>query len=61
MLFMESRHQNVAFLSAENWLNDLTFLTDITQYLSELNIKVQGEIQLVNKLFEQVCAIEKNS
>ena len=25
--FMESKHQNVAFLSDENWLNDLTFLT----------------------------------
>ena len=28
--FMESKHQNVAFLSDENWLNDLAFLTDIT-------------------------------
>ena len=41
MLFMESKHQNVAFLSDENWLNDLAFLTDITQHLSELNFKLQ--------------------
>ena len=28
---MESKHQNVAFISDENWLNDLEFLTNITQ------------------------------
>ena len=58
-LFMESKHQNVAFLSDENWLNDLVFLTDIAQHLSELNMKVQGKRQLVNKLFEYICAFER--
>ena len=29
-LLMESNNQNVAFLSDENLLNDLAFLTDIT-------------------------------
>ena len=57
--FMESKHQNVAFLSDENWLNDLAFLTDITQHLSDLNLKLQGKSQLVNKLFEHICAFEK--
>ena len=57
--FKKSKHQNVAFLSNENWLNDLAFLTDITQHLSGLNLKVQGKCQLVNKLFEHICAFEK--
>lgn len=57
--FMESKHQNVAFLSDENWLNDLAFLTDITQHLSDLNLQLQSKDQLVNKLFEHVCAFEK--
>ena len=57
--FMDSKHQNVAFLSNENWLNDLAFLTDITQHLSVLNLKLQGKSQLVNKLFEHICAFEK--
>ena len=57
--FMESKHQNVAFLSDENWLNDLAFLTDITQHLSDLNLKLHGKSQLVNKLFEHICAFEK--
>ena len=59
MLFMESRHQNVAFLSDENWLNDLPFLTDIIQHLSELYLKLLGKSQLVNKLFEHICAFER--
>ena len=41
--FMGSKHQNVAFLSDENWWNDLTFLTDITQHLSDLNLRLQGK------------------
>ena len=57
--FMESKHQNVAFLSDENWLNDSTFPTDITQHLLDLNLRVQGKSQLVNKLFEHICAFEK--
>ena len=55
-LFIESNHQNVAFLSDEGWLNDLAFLTDITQHLSELNLKPQWKSQLVNKLCEHICA-----
>jgi len=56
---MESKHQNVTFLSNENWLNDLAFLTDIIQHLSDLSLK-QGKSQLVNnKMFEHICAVEK--
>ena len=57
-LFMESRHQNVAFLSDENCLN-IAFLTDIMQHLSELNLRLQGKSQLVNKVFEHIRAFEK--
>ena len=57
-LFMESKHQNVA-LCHENWLNDLAFLTYITQHLTELNLELQGKSQLVNKLFKHICASVK--
>ena len=40
-------------------MNELAFLTDITQHLSNLNLKLQGKSQLVNKLFEHICAFEK--
>ena len=35
--FMESKNQDVGFLSDVKWLNDLAFLTDVTQHLSKLN------------------------
>ena len=57
-LFMESKHQNVTFLSDENLLNDLAFLTNIMQHLSEQNLKLQDKSQLVNKLFEHIFAFE---
>ena len=58
-IFMESKHQNVAFLSHENWLNDLGFLTHITHHLSDLNLKLQRKNQLVNKMFEHIWAFER--
>ena len=56
---MESKCHNVAFLSNENWLNDLAFLAEITQHLSELNLKLQGKSQLVNKPLEYICAFDE--
>ena len=53
---MESKLQSVAFLCDENWLNDLAFLTEIKQHLSELNMKPQEKSQLVGNLFEHICA-----
>ena len=60
-LFMESKHQNVRFLSNKNWLNDLAFLTDITQHISDLILKLQEKGALVNKTFEHICVFEKKS
>ena len=59
--FMENKHQNVDFLSDENWLNDLAFLIDITQHLSDpnLGLLLRTKNQLVNKLFENIYAFEK--
>ena len=56
---MESNHQNVACLCDKNWWYDLAFLTDITQHLSELNLKQQGKSQTVNKLCEHICVFEE--
>ena len=55
---MKSKHQIVAFLGDENWLNDLAFLTDITQHLSDPNLRLQRKSQLVNK-FERIYVFEK--
>ena len=58
-MFMESKHQNVRFLINENWLNNLAFLTDIKQHISDLKLKLKGKGQFVNKMFEHICALEK--
>ena len=57
--FMTSKQQDVGFLSNDDWLNDIAFLTDITQHLSDLNVKLQGKSQLVNKMYEHICSFEK--
>ena len=49
----------MAVLSDEDCLNDLAFLTDIIQHLSELKLKLQGKIQLVNKPLDHICAFDK--
>uniref|UniRef100_A0A0L8GE70 SPIN-DOC-like zinc-finger domain-containing protein n=1 Tax=Octopus bimaculoides TaxID=37653 RepID=A0A0L8GE70_OCTBM len=41
--FMQNKKQNVDFLANEEWLNDLTFLVDITEMLTELNLHLQGK------------------
>lgn len=54
--FMTSKGKNVSFLTDDLWLNDCAFLVDITKHLSDLNVKLQGENQTVNKLYEHVVA-----
>ena len=56
---MTNKQQDVAYLSDDDWLNDIAFLTDITQHLSDLNVKLQNKSQLVNKMFEHICSFEK--
>ena len=57
--FMESKNQNVAFLSNVEWLNDLAFLTDVTPHLSKLNKQLQGRNQLANVMFEHITSFQK--
>ena len=56
---MKSKNENVSFLSDIEWLNDLTFLTDVTQRLSKLNKQLQGRNQLSNIMFEHITSFQK--
>ena len=40
-------------------LNDLAFLTDVTQQLSILNTKLQGRNQPANKMLEHIISFQK--
>lgn len=56
---MESKLQNVVVLRDEKWLNELVLLTYITHHLLDLNVKLRGKSQIVNKLFQHISAFEK--
>ena len=56
---MESKSQDISFLKDDTWLNDFTFLTDITHHLSKLNVKLQGKYQLANKLMEHISSFQE--
>ena len=52
--FMANKGKDVSFLDDTSWLSDLAFLVDMTKYMADLNVKLQGKDQLVHKLFEHV-------
>ena len=55
---MESKTKFVPELDDENWLTDLAFLVDLTAHLNELNMRLQGENQLINTMFQTITAFE---
>ncbi|XP_075053814.1 general transcription factor II-I repeat domain-containing protein 2-like [Mixophyes fleayi] len=57
-LFMESKKKGVPELDDENWLTDLAFLVDVTTHLNELNMRLQGENQLISTMFQTITAFE---
>lgn len=56
--FMEMNGKPVVELSDSKWLCDLAFMVDITKYLSELNVTLQGPDQLLSSLFSNVKSLE---
>lgn len=56
--FMEMKGTPVRELSDSKWLCDLAFMVDITKYLSELNVKLQGPNQLLSSLLSNVKSFE---
>lgn len=56
--FMEMKGKPVRELSNSKWLCDLAFMVDITKYMSELNVKLQGPNQLLSSLLSNVKSFE---
>lgn len=67
--FYDIREHVAAFLEAkgnlcinfddDKWMNDFSFLVDITQKLNELNVRLQGKGKLIHNLFGEVTAFQK--
>lgn len=51
---MIEKGKEVKFLNDDLWLNDLAFFVDITNYMADLNQKLQGREQFVHRKFENV-------
>ena len=56
--FVREKGLEVPEFSDSKWLSDFAFLVDITNHLNSLNLKLQGKNQLVNVLYEHVCAFQ---
>ena len=56
--FVAQKGVDVPQLSDPEWITDLAFLVDITTHMNASNTRMQDKDQLINKLFEQVCAFE---
>ena len=57
--FMETKNRNVSSLKDVKWLNDLAFLSDVTQHQAQLNGQLQGRNQLANKMFEHITSFQR--
>jgi hypothetical protein len=53
---MSEKGENVPQLSYNKWNLELAFLVDITTYLNELNVKLQGKGKLPSDRFSDVNA-----
>jgi len=45
-------------LSDESWIPELAFLTDITTFLNELNIKLQGKGKLLSDMYTDIKSFQ---
>jgi hypothetical protein len=52
--FLEMKAIEVPELINDDGIRDLAFLLDLTAYLSELSLKLQGENQLVRQMYIHV-------
>ncbi|XP_060855797.1 general transcription factor II-I repeat domain-containing protein 2-like [Metopolophium dirhodum] len=57
-IFLESKEQDVSVLSDPMWLQDLSFMVDITKHLSNLNLKLQGKNQIITAINDHVKAFK---
>ncbi|XP_075197600.1 general transcription factor II-I repeat domain-containing protein 2-like [Anomaloglossus baeobatrachus] len=57
-LFMALKDNDVFQLSDPAFLSDLAFLTDVTEHLNELNLKLQGQKHIITIMFDSVKAFK---
>lgn len=48
------KQEDVSAIKTEDWHMDLLFLTDITEHLAELNLKLQGKNQIITDMYDHI-------
>ncbi|UYV76789.1 hypothetical protein LAZ67_14002019 [Cordylochernes scorpioides] len=56
--FLMTKNQDIALFSDQVWLQDFSFVVDITKHLSDLNLKLQGKDQIITNMCDQVNAFK---
>ncbi|UYV81485.1 hypothetical protein LAZ67_20001335 [Cordylochernes scorpioides] len=56
--FLITKNQNITLFSDQVWLQDFSFMVDITKHLSDLNLKLQGKEQIITNMCDQVNAFK---
>ena len=57
-IFLREKYFAHSEISYPEWISNLAFLVDITKHLKTLNLQLQGRNQLINVLYECICAFE---
>jgi hypothetical protein len=55
---MNEKYIIVSELSDESWILELAFLTDITTFLNEFNIKLQGKGKLLSDMYTDIKSFQ---
>ncbi|UYV68357.1 hypothetical protein LAZ67_5004044 [Cordylochernes scorpioides] len=56
--FLKTKNQDITLFSDQVWLQDFSFMVDITKHLSDLNLKLQGKDQIITNMCDQVNAFK---
>ncbi|UYV78648.1 hypothetical protein LAZ67_16002269 [Cordylochernes scorpioides] len=56
--FFITKNKDITLFSDQVWLQDFSFMVDITKHLSDLNLKLQGKDQIITNMCDQVNAFK---
>ncbi|UYV71072.1 hypothetical protein LAZ67_8001602 [Cordylochernes scorpioides] len=56
--FLITKNQDITLFSDQVWLQDFSFMVDITKHLSDLNLKLQGKDHIITNMCDQVNAFK---
>ncbi|UYV68693.1 K02A2.6-like, partial [Cordylochernes scorpioides] len=56
--FLITKNQEITLFSDQVWLQDFSFMVDITKHLPDINLKLQGKDQIITNMCDQVNAFK---